>query len=663
MLIGWALLASSLLSPSARGQEEARFTTYGGNDWWIEVYVEPFEVITEVDVSVEGRAWRALTLQDWGSWATSFYVEPGSRLRFRAFDDAGQIATSATYVWPSGNVGAPLEEPADESAGGFLARFFGLMGTNWWVESYVDASEPVASVEARANGGPWYPLDETQWGSWASSFFVASGSALELRAFSSAGEEARSALYSWPDGTVLSVPATDEGPGSTGSMFVEFTRPMGNDWWVEIDVYSSEPIVEVEARVNGGMWIQLGRTAWGSWASSFFVPSGSLVEMRAHASDGRTARSPIYLWPAGSIVSMPPDGDPPDDEEEPGSDDGSLFFDDPRIVSLGRVDGRVNGQPACSWTGCGFVIETNAARVEMEVEVDVRGGGSDYLRVQVDDEAPRVLELANGTRSVTLASGLPDGSHTIRLFKRTEPDVGTLRFLELSVEGGRLRQASAPQGPRLLFIGDSITAGYGNVGDGPFCGFSAATEDGYNTYANLTALHFGGEAIITAYSGKGVYRNRGSGDPLTMPLLFDRLDVFDAGSSQAFPPMDAVVVNLGTNDFAAGNPSEGPFVSTYAAFLAELRDRFPDAPLFLATSPMLTDDWPAGLAQRSTLRAYLEGVIAVRADAGDRDVYLVDHERQSAEGGVLGCDYHPHVVTHQRMAEELIDALSTYAGW
>src|SRR5690606_30514782 len=143
------------------------------------------------------------------------------------------------------------------------------------------------------------------------------------------------------------------------------------------------------------------------------------------------------------------------------------------------------------------------------------------------------------------------------IYKRTEPQVGTVRFLGLTLEGGGLTEVSTPAGPRLLVIGDSITAAYGNIGQGPFCGFTAATEDGWNSYANLTAQQFGGEAVITAFSGKGVYRNRGGGDPWTMPLIFDRLDVFDAGSHAPFGPMDAVVINLGTNDFASSNPSEG----------------------------------------------------------------------------------------------------------
>src|SRR5690606_29517127 len=109
------------------------------------------------------------------------------------------------------------------------------------------------------------------------------------------------------------------------------------------------------------------------------------------------------------------------------------------------------------------VIETDARDVEMEVEADVRGGGGDYLRVQVDERPETVVALDGGRQRVTLASGLSSGTHTITIYKRTEPQVGAIRFLELELDGGVLRTASAPSGPRLLVIGDSITAAYGNV--------------------------------------------------------------------------------------------------------------------------------------------------------------------------------------------------------
>src|SRR5690606_51469 len=139
------------------------------------------------------------------------------------------------------------------------------------------------------------------------------------------------------------------------------------------------------------------------------------------------------------------------------------------------------------------------------------------------------------------------------------------------LEDGDLLEPPSSSGPRLLVIGDSITAAYGNAGDGPFCGFTPATEDGWRSYANLSARSFGGEAIITAFSGKGVYRNRSESDPWTMPLLFDRLDVFDANSHDSFGAVDAIVVSLGTNDFASGNPPREPFVDAYSAFVEDLR--------------------------------------------------------------------------------------------
>jgi hypothetical protein len=56
----------------------------------------------------------------------------------------------------------------------------------------------------------------------------------------------------------------------------------------------------------------------------------------------------------------------------------------------------------------------------------------------------------------------------------------------------------------VLFIGDSITAGYGvlcNVSEAPF---TAETESAYHTYAAVAARALDADAHVIAYSGKGV---------------------------------------------------------------------------------------------------------------------------------------------------------------
>lgn len=672
----WCVASLLLFASSTSAQEQTSFSTFGGNEWWVEVYVDLADV-DRVEVSVEDGAWTPLSLMGWGSWASSFYVPRDSRLVFRAHGAGGQIATSPVYLWPTGDVvqhADPAPEPEPEPDG-FAASFSGVGGNNWWVEAYVDATQQVSAVEARVDQGAWRALSPTGWGSWATSFFVADDSLVELRATAASGATAHSPTYLWPNAALVSEPpppaaetppvpedplvddepvVEETTPTTTQPFEAHFSNPQGNNWWLEIDVASAAMIAAVHARVDGGAFSPLTQTDWGPWVGSLYAPNGSIVDFRATSVDGATVTSAAYLWPDATPTTptTPP----------PAGSSGALAFDDERVRYVGRVDDRLAAEPVCSWTGCGFVFTTDATSVVLEVETNLYAGNADYLHVEIDAEPPLVVELTGGTERVVLASGLSGGAHVVRVQKRTEPQVGSLRFVSLGFEGGTLLDTATSNGPRILVIGDSITAGYGNVGDGPFCGFTAATEDGLQSYGAFIAQRFGGDAVITAFSGKGVYRNRDTSDPWVMPRLYDRLDALDDTSYAGFSPLDLVIVNLGTNDFAFSNPEERPFIDAYAAFVEDLRERFPSAPIVLVSGPMLTDEWPSGMFQRSTLRRHLEAVRADRALAGDRNVHFVEVEPTLPEEP-FGCDYHPHVTTHARMAEVLTAAIADITGW
>ena len=81
-----------------------------------------------------------------------------------------------------------------------------------------------------------------------------------------------------------------------------FTDPRGNDWWVEANVSANQTLAGVDARDDGGAWIALNRTNWGSWARSFYVQPGSIIEFRARSTTGATAISVRYSWPTATPV-------------------------------------------------------------------------------------------------------------------------------------------------------------------------------------------------------------------------------------------------------------------------------------------------------------------------------------------------------------------------
>jgi lysophospholipase L1-like esterase len=167
---------------------------------------------------------------------------------------------------------------------------------------------------------------------------------------------------------------------------------------------------------------------------------------------------------------------------------------------------------------------------------------------------------------------------------------------------------------------------------------------------------------MVAWSGKGVSRNYHVGDLETLPILYERVIPTDTASPRAplTPAPDAVVVNLGTNDFFLGVPARDAFVASYRELLARLRVRYPQAWLVLAVGPMLADDFPQPNA-RSLAREWIGSVRDTLRAAGDSRVDSIELWFDPAEGA--GCDFHPNVKTHMRLGRELAALIRERLSW
>ena len=60
-------------------------------------------------------------------------------------------------------------------------------------------------------------------------------------------------------------------------------------------------------------------------------------------------------------------------------------------------------------------------------------------------------------------------------------------------------------------------------------------------------------------------------------------------------------------------------------------------------------------------RTYITGVQSSLAAAGDAHVSFFEFDQQKT--GEIGCDYHPNLVTHQKMATKLTAAIKAKMGW
>lgn len=277
----------------------------------------------------------------------------------------------------------------------------------------------------------------------------------------------------------------------------------------------------------------------------------------------------------------------------------------------------------------------------------------------------------NGT-SIATPAALADGPHTVSIRKRSEAQFGSIYVGDVSTPG-TLGNDTAPAGRRIQLIGDSITVGYGMDGTYP-CVNSAALEDAPNTYGALTARNLSAEYDIIAWSGKGLLRNIVNPDyedDVVMPQVWTRWAAADADGTYAFPAADtpdAVVVNLGTNDFSyvATNSSTGAtydarprlnataYADGLVAFGKTIRTHYPDAEVFITSSPLLSDGYPtAEDAQHTTQADAIKDAVARLGSSA----HFVDFPTQDSSNNNIGCDYHPSVATHESMAVILTAAI------
>jgi len=317
--------------------------------------------------------------------------------------------------------------------------------------------------------------------------------------------------------------------------------------------------------------------------------------------------------------------------------------------------GRFTDEHRFAWSGS--AIRTRFAGTTLSVTLD--DSGQNQFDVLVDGVAGPVLRPTAGTGTYLLADGVADAEHDLVIARRTEAFFGVTTFGGFA--GAPLVATPGPS-RSIEFVGDSITCGYGVLGDAATCPFSADTEDESRAWGALAAADLGAAHSAIAYSGIGVYRDYGGSTVEQMPARYTRTLAEDATSVWSFARApDVVVIDLGTNDFAGGDPGQ-PFVDAYVDFAAAIRGHYADAWILIAHSPMLSDTYPEGAMHRTLARQHLEAVIAARQAAGDARIAYVDVAEQLAGDG-YGCDYHPNQVTARKMADVLVARIRELAGW
>lgn len=332
---------------------------------------------------------------------------------------------------------------------------------------------------------------------------------------------------------------------------------------------------------------------------------------------------------------------------------------------VGRVDSSNPAAAKFAWQGAGFVANVTGPAIAVKLRTE--GTDTVFFQPVVDGTAGDRFEVQKGSDvTVSLASGLANGSHRVELYRETEGMYGVSTFLGFA--SGTVTGAPLGTGRLIEVVGDSISAGYGNLGSevhpnwvaDPACHWTAANSSWYKSYAALAGRAVGAEVSTIAHSGWGMVRDRDDSAANVLSSLYGNTLGIDATSRWNFAPKaSAVVINLGTNDWASGDPGK-PYETAYTAFIATVRAQYPDAWIFPTIGSML------GAAELAEANQRLAAVVADRVKAGDKKIATFDLGTQNmgADGSVpTGCDWHPNVADHQRMAGILETQLRSKLGW
>ncbi len=337
---------------------------------------------------------------------------------------------------------------------------------------------------------------------------------------------------------------------------------------------------------------------------------------------------------------------------------------DSNIQYFGRIDDANIDEIAFAFPGVS--IKANFTGTSITAILSQNGGGgassTNYFTVIIDEQEPFVLAISPSQNEYNLAHNLPQGVHSVEIFKRTESFVGTVVFKGFYVDAGHsLVAPDALPNTRIEFIGNSITCGYGNESsqNPPKSGFTSVNENNYMAWGAIAARELQAQYSCVAYSGRGLYQNNDGSTAGTLPKIYDQVIADNATvtwDNTRYVP-DIIVINLGTNDFSAEAASSAYtvdsalFVDTYIAFVEKLRGYYAHATIICAVGVMMSDSYPENQKHWTRIQSYTSAVVNHFADSGDNHVFFFKMNPQSAP---YGEDWHPTIATHDKMARSLV---------
>jgi len=245
--------------------------------------------------------------------------------------------------------------------------------------------------------------------------------------------------------------------------------------------------------------------------------------------------------------------------------------------------------------------------------------------------------------------------HDVAVYKETEPSCGLVAISK--IEAKAFDSKSFQKKPGIEFVGNSITAGMSSDPSLIPCGTNKWYDqsNAYESYGALVARALDYDYMLTAVSGIGVYRNSNSDYPVMS-------DIYESTFLTPHPEdpkwdfkkftADVVCINLGTNDLSDGGGitpravfDSSQFVIKYVELIKKIHQHHDKAKILLLGHSMAGDQFKTLMEQCLTS-------VKHKAESSIEGIHPINifHFSSFLAGG---CDGHPGVNDHKRMAGEL----------
>jgi lysophospholipase L1-like esterase len=361
-----------------------------------------------------------------------------------------------------------------------------------------------------------------------------------------------------------------------------------------------------------------------------------------------TTAAPTTPAPSASATSSPAPASPALDQ----------------VSTVGRVRVADTGGVQFTWPGTYFEGRFRGTGVG----VVLNDSNNDYV---IDVDGVTAATLVTPGQTTSWIKDLTDGDHTVRIAKRTESPWAAGEFDGLvPVDGGAILAKPAARSRQIEFIGDSWTAGYGNMSTLRDCSSNGGVTRNSNadqSFGALTARGLDADYQINAWSGLGMVRNYGGQNTdYNFRTYYDTdLQALWNSATWQVPSTwkpQVVVIGLGINDFSTAltagekwatiDELAADYQTTYLAFIDKLRARYGADTSIVLTYPDLS-------YVTTAFADSIKQIVQTRNDAGDARVSSLYYDDNALGMDHLGCDWHPSLHDDQILASTLTQYIST----